>query len=60
MMNDSMRKPFLLPAMLPRAWWLIALLLAVVPAAGGQTLKKSDSFDLPGPPGKRFDCLTMH
>jgi DNA-binding beta-propeller fold protein YncE len=29
------------------------------PPAGGQTLKKIDSFDLPGPPGKRFDYLTI-
>ena len=59
MMNDSMRKPFLLTTLLPRAWWLIALLLSVVPAVGGQTLKKIDSFDLPGPAGKRFDYLTI-
>jgi len=53
------RKPFLLTAFLPRTWWLIALLLAIVPAGCGQTLKKIDSFDLPGPPGKRFDYLTI-
>ncbi|HJQ25274.1 MAG TPA: YncE family protein [Blastocatellia bacterium] len=59
MMNDLMRKPFLLTTLLPRAWWLLALLLTVVPATDGQTLKKIDSFDLPGPPGKRFDYLTI-
>ena len=29
------------------------------PVAPSQTLKKVDTFDLPGPPGKRFDYLTI-
>ena len=29
------------------------------PPAGGPTLKKVAEFDLPGPPGKRFDYLTI-
>ncbi|HXU39253.1 MAG TPA: hypothetical protein VN937_23060 [Blastocatellia bacterium] len=41
------------------AWWIIALLVALAPAARSQTLKKIDAFDLPGPPGKRFDYLTI-
>lgn len=44
---------------LPKAWWFFALLLLFAAPAGGQTLKKIDSFDLPGPPGKRFDYLTI-
>src|SRR4029450_12792147 len=44
---------------LSRAWWLILLVILLAPAAPGQTLKKVDSFDLPGPPGKRFDYLTV-
>ena len=39
--------------------WFTALLLLLNPVAEGQTLKKIDSFDLPGPPGKRFDYLTI-
>src|SRR5258706_13108995 len=42
-----------------RAWWIVVLLVSLAPAAGSQTLKKADSFDLPGPPGKRFDYLTI-
>jgi len=44
---------------LPKVWCFLALLLLFTPPAGGQTLKKIDSFDLPGPPGKRFDYLTI-
>src|SRR6267378_3718976 len=42
-----------------KAWWIVALLVLLVPPAQSQTLKKVDSFDLPGPPGKRFDYLTI-
>jgi DNA-binding beta-propeller fold protein YncE len=44
---------------LSKGWWIIALILSVAPAARGQTLKRIDAFDLPGPPGKRFDYLTI-
>src|SRR6266480_3709258 len=44
---------------LVRAWWIVALVISLAPAARGQTLKKVDAFDLPGPPGKRFDYLTI-
>ncbi len=44
---------------LAKAWWIVALVISLAPAAGGQTLKKVDAFDLPGPPGKRFDYLTI-
>ncbi len=33
--------------------------LALVASPGGRTLKKVTEFDLPGPPGKRFDYLTI-
>src|SRR5262244_2377943 len=33
--------------------------LALVCSLGAQTLRKVDSFDLPGPKGERFDYLTM-
>ncbi|HZS48839.1 MAG TPA: YncE family protein [Blastocatellia bacterium] len=39
--------------------WLLLLLSLSVCKAGGQTLKQVDSFDLPGPGGKRFDYLTI-
>ncbi len=42
-----------------RAWWIVVLFVLLAPAARSQTLKKVDSFDLPGPPGKRFDYLTI-
>src|SRR5204863_4655065 len=42
-----------------KAWRIVALLMLLAPAAQSQTLKKVDSFDLPGPPGKRFDYLTI-
>ena len=42
-----------------RAWWILVLLVSLAPGARSQTLKKADSFDLPGPPGKRFDYLTI-
>ena len=42
-----------------RARWILVLLVSLAPAARSQTLKKVDSFDLPGPPGKRFDYLTI-
>jgi DNA-binding beta-propeller fold protein YncE len=41
------------------AWWIVALLVLPVPPVQSQTLKKVDSFDLPGPRGKRFDYLTI-
>jgi DNA-binding beta-propeller fold protein YncE len=44
---------------LPGGWRLVALLLLCAPQANAQALKKVDSFDLPGPPGKRFDYLTV-
>src|SRR6266404_8445039 len=44
---------------LSRAWWIIALLVSLAPAARSQTLKRVDVFDLSGPPGKRFDYLTI-
>src|SRR5207302_2160294 len=45
--------------------WTILGLMVVLGAAGlvakpgGSTLKKVAEFDLPGPPGKRFDYLTI-
>jgi DNA-binding beta-propeller fold protein YncE len=36
-----------------------AVLFTFLPAAFGQTLKKIAAVDLPGPPGKRFDYLTI-
>jgi len=33
--------------------------LALAASPGGRTLKKVTEFDLPGPPGKRFDYLTI-
>ena len=39
------------------SWFLLLSLLAC--GANAQTLKKIDSFDLPGPGGKRFDYLTI-
>jgi YVTN family beta-propeller protein len=36
-----------------------AVLLAGIGSTLGQTLKQVAAFDLPGPPGKRFDYLTM-
>jgi YVTN family beta-propeller protein len=44
---------------LSKAWCIVVLVILLAPAARGQTLKKVDSFDLPGPPGKRFDYLTI-
>jgi DNA-binding beta-propeller fold protein YncE len=44
---------------LSRAWWIVSLLVLIVPPTNSQTLKKVDSFDLPGPSGKRFDYLTI-
>lgn len=44
---------------LSKVWRLLALLLLFASPTGGQTLKRIDSFDLPGPPGKRFDYLTI-
>ena len=42
---------------------VIPMMLALVPRGAGQTngptLKKMLEFDLPGPPGKRFDYLTI-
>lgn len=35
------------------------VIVLLAPAARSQTLKKVDPFDLPGPPGKRFDYLTI-
>src|SRR5882762_8280261 len=43
----------------PRAWFIVALLVLLAPTAHSQTLKRVDAFDLPGPPGKRFDYLTI-
>jgi DNA-binding beta-propeller fold protein YncE len=42
-----------------RAWWIVVLVVLLAPTALSQTLKKVDAFDLPGPPGKRFDYLTI-
>ncbi|HEU5336092.1 MAG TPA: hypothetical protein VFU27_09020 [Terriglobales bacterium] len=39
-------------------WIAIVLLLAAVPSMA-QTLKRVATIDLPGPPGKRFDYLTI-
>jgi DNA-binding beta-propeller fold protein YncE len=44
---------------LSRAWWIVVLLISLAPEAASQTLQKVDAFDLPGPPGKRFDYLTI-
>lgn len=44
---------------LSKACWIVVLLVSVAPWAQSQTLKKADAFDLPGPPGKRFDYLTI-
>ena len=42
---------------------LVSIVLAFGPRLSGQnlrpTLKKAAEFDLPGPPGKRFDYLTI-
>src|SRR5262249_37382226 len=40
-------------------WMLLLIVLSVAPAGAAQTLKRIASFDLPGPPGKRFDYLTI-
>lgn len=37
----------------------LLLLLALCPRSSAQTLKLAGKFDLPGPPGKRFDYLTI-
>src|SRR6266436_2436402 len=37
----------------------VVVLLAYMAPTFGQTLKQIASFDLPGPPGKRFDYLTI-
>ena len=42
-----------------RTAWILASIILLVSAASSQTLKKVDTFDLPGPPGKRFDYLTI-
>jgi DNA-binding beta-propeller fold protein YncE len=42
-----------------KARWIVVLVILLAPAARSQTLKKVDAFDLPGPPGKRFDYLTI-
>ncbi|HEV8485437.1 MAG TPA: hypothetical protein VGV87_17980 [Blastocatellia bacterium] len=47
------------PRRLSKAWWILALIILLTPVARSQTLKKVDTFDLPGPPGKRFDYLTI-
>src|SRR5437879_12465420 len=41
--------------------WAVALaaLLLPVPLVGAATLKQVAPIDLPGPPGKRFDYLTI-
>lgn len=44
---------------LSRAWWIAGLVILLAPVAHSQTLKRVDAFDLPGPPGKRFDYLTI-
>jgi len=44
---------------LSKAWWILASIILLTPVARSQTLKKVDTFDLPGPPGKRFDYLTI-
>jgi DNA-binding beta-propeller fold protein YncE len=44
-------------------FWLFAMCLTMTPGAdaqkSGPVLKKVAEFDLPGPPGKRFDYLTI-
>lgn len=42
-----------------KACWIVVFLVSLAPAARSQTLKKVDSFDLPGAAGKRFDYLTI-
>src|SRR5258707_9209341 len=43
-----------------RAAFVVGSFLSVCASgAGGQTLKEITKFDLPGPPGKRFDYLTI-
>lgn len=44
---------------LSKAWWIVAVVILLAPWTPGQTLKRVDAFDLPGPPGKRFDYLTI-
>ena len=44
---------------LVRTWWIAALVVCLAHPSLGQTLKKIEAFDLPGPPGKRFDYLTI-
>jgi len=47
------------PHWLKKARWIVVLVILLGPAARSQALKKVDAFDLPGPPGKRFDYLTI-
>jgi DNA-binding beta-propeller fold protein YncE len=42
-----------------RGSWILASIVLLASAASSQTLKKVDTFNLPGPPGKRFDYLTI-
>lgn len=44
---------------LSRASWILASIILLAWEVPSQTLKKVDAFDLPGPPGKRFDYLTI-
>lgn len=44
---------------LSKAWWIVGVVILLAPWTPGQTLKRVDAFDLPGPPGKRFDYLTI-
>ena len=50
--NPALRRLF-------KAWLILASIILLTPVARSQTLKKIDTFDLPGPPGKRFDYLTI-
>lgn len=42
-----------------RARWIVTLIFLLASTAHGQSLKKVESIELPGPPGKRFDYLTI-
>src|SRR4030095_16267112 len=51
--------PNRMPRRMAAGLWILASIILLTPEARSQTLKKVDAFDLPGPPGKRFDYLTI-
>src|SRR6266849_8628792 len=56
-LGGDMKESVICARFLRRAALLFAGLLSTI--ASGQTLKQVAKFDLPGPPGKRFDYLTI-